>query len=107
MIKLIGAILLHPTFLSLLPRGLPRLPFDDAYLESRLDTGSQADTFLGLVGRKSETSFDECRIQIDDGKTKWCFQFISFAVCDWFGGLRDLTLDHRPTFGVLPGGLWH
>ena len=52
MIKLIGEKLLHPTFLTLLPRGLPRLPFDDAYLESRLDTGSQADTFLGLV-RKS------------------------------------------------------
>ena len=46
MIKLIGAILLHPTFLSLLPRGLPRLPIGDACLEIHVDTGSQPDAFL-------------------------------------------------------------
>jgi Transposase len=42
MINLIGAILLHPTFLSVLPRGLFCLPRGKAWLESRMDTGLQA-----------------------------------------------------------------
>ena len=42
MTNLIGAILLHPTFLSLLPRHLSDALFGHACLETRMDIGLQA-----------------------------------------------------------------